>query len=118
MSGEGRNVIDLRARLEQVPMPADGPPAITFGWDEDSPVTFRDMATLDEFIAEACARRESEAAEKALAPIEGLLASFGHVRDEDHGDDDDWPCVRCEMDRAIAQGRADSVAQGREEGGK
>jgi hypothetical protein len=61
------------------------------------------------------ARRESEAAEKALAPIERLLASFGHVRDEDHGDDDDWPCVRCEMDRAIAQGRADSVAQGREE---
>jgi hypothetical protein len=73
---------------------------------------------LATWIERYATHRESEAAEKALAPIERLLASFGHVRDEDHGDDDDWPCVRCDLDRAITQGRADSVAQGREEGDK
>lgn len=38
--------------------PADGPACITFGWDpenpeDDHPVTFRNMATLEDFIKDA-----------------------------------------------------------------
>lgn len=75
------NVYDLRARLEQVPMPANGPPAITFGMDEDSEVVFRDMATLNEFIAEV----EDAAAKTALAPVLELadkLEGFSRTADE------------------------------------
>lgn len=46
-----------------VPMPEDGPPAITFGWDESDPVTFRDMATLEEFVQERIDEYRASASE-------------------------------------------------------
>lgn len=47
--GGFRAVTDIRARLKAIPQP-DGDPLITFGWDESEPVTFRDQATLAQFI--------------------------------------------------------------------
>lgn len=80
------NVFALRARLARVnrteDRPIDGPPLIEFEWDDDSPVTFRDLATLDAYVQEAIAAafRKRDEALAAVRERDEALAAVERVR--------------------------------------
>jgi hypothetical protein len=67
-------------RVDRVPTPAPGEPAITFGMDDDR-ITFRDQDALDEYVRGAIAEFDS------LAPIVRAAVVDWNTRKGEPGDD-------------------------------